>query len=118
MTLSKKNLLRNITDYVTFISGLLFILVGTPLILLPPPFAFGIVLVVFGFMLTTTSTPGQNLWRYLRKRWNWLGKKTTNLHNVVRNKLDSRARYKAGNKFDPYARVLITLDTAFKKTKP
>ena len=114
----KKNLFKDASSYVIFFLGLLLIIVGAPTILLPPPFAFGLVLVVLGFMLTTTSIPGRKLWRYLREHWCWFGKKTTNLHNIVRNKLDSRARQKISSKFDPYSRVLITLDIALNKTRP
>ncbi len=114
----KKNLLRDIYSYVIFILGLMLILVGVPSILLPPPFAFGIILVVTGFMLTTTSIPGRNLWKYLRGHWNWFGKKTTVLHFIVRDKVEKRMQQKISNKLDPYSRMLITLDIALKNTRP
>ncbi len=112
------NLLKDASSYVIFFLGLLLIIIGVPTILLPPPFAFGLVLVALGFILTTTSIPGRKLWRYLREHWCWFGKKTTILHKLVRNKLESRARQKINNTFDPYSRMLITLDIALNKTKP
>lgn len=112
------NRLKDASSYVIFFLGLVLIIIGTPTILLPPPFAFGLVLVAIGFILTTTSPPGRKLWKYLRKHWYWFGKKTTKLHKLVRNALESRARQKISNTFDPYSRMLVTLDIALNKTTP
>ncbi len=114
----KTNRLKDVSSYVIFFLGLLLIIIGVPTILLPPPFAFGLVFVAIGFMLTTASLPGRKLWRYLREHWCWFGKKTANLHKIVRSKLESRTRQKIRNAFDPYSKMLITLDIALNKTRP
>ena len=115
---TKKNLIRTLSDYFLLIVGLILILIGIPTLLLPPPFAFGIVLVALGFILTAFSKQGRNLWRYLREHWVWFGEKASVLHVFVHDKVKQRINRKLTDKLDIYSRMLIVLDVVLEKTKP
>ena len=113
-----KQTLRMVISYLLFLAGVLLMLIGIPAILLPPPFAFGIILVAIGFILTALSKPGQVFWRYTRERWTWFGHRANSLHVSIDANIKKRLAERKNKQLDLYLRLLVLFAEVLNKTNP
>jgi hypothetical protein len=113
-----KQTLEMVISYLLLFAGVLLILIGIPAILLPPPFAFGIILVAIGFTLTALSKPGQVFWRYTREHWAWLGYRVSGLHVWIDANIKKRLSESKNKQLDLYLRLLVIFQEVLNKTNP